>query len=98
MIQVHEDRQRILHDVVGFRPLHVHHKSDAARVVFKLRIVESLLLGQSLILRCSLCLRKSLILHFVVVSLQRAVGVHVSKNLLTHEREGLRAAVTGSVF
>jgi hypothetical protein len=54
MIEIYENRQRLPDDVVRFSPLHVHHKPDAARIVFVLRIVKPLFL------------RWSLIVHFVV--------------------------------
>jgi hypothetical protein len=42
MVEIYEDRQRLLDDLVRLFPLHVNHKPDATRVVFKLRIVEAL--------------------------------------------------------
>ena len=43
MIEVHQDRERLLHDLVGFFPLHVDDETHAARVMLELRIVKALL-------------------------------------------------------
>ena len=52
MIEIHEDRQRLLHDLVRTLSFHLANKPDAARVMFKLRIVKSLLFGKTLVGHC----------------------------------------------
>ena len=39
MIEIHEDRQSLLHDVVRLRTLHMNYESHTARVMLELRIV-----------------------------------------------------------
>ena len=42
MIEVHQNLQRVAHQLVGFLALHVDDEAEAAGVVLKLRIVKSL--------------------------------------------------------
>jgi len=45
MVEVHQDRERLLEDLVGPPAFHLAHKADTTRVVLELRIVEALFFG-----------------------------------------------------
>ena len=45
MIEIHENRERLLDDLVRAPAFHLADESDAAGVVLELRIVQSLLFG-----------------------------------------------------
>ena len=49
MVEIDEDRQTLLDDFVRFLPLHLTNETDAAGVVFELRIIEALLGWESVI-------------------------------------------------
>ena len=53
MIEVHQNRQRLLDDFVRALALHLADKADAARVVLKLWIVESLFFRRAVVGHCS---------------------------------------------
>ncbi len=48
MLEIDQHLQRLAHDVVRARALHVHDEADAAGVVFRARVVQTLRAGGQL--------------------------------------------------
>jgi hypothetical protein len=55
VIQVHQDRQCLLHEVVRAFPLHLANESDTASIMLELRVIQALLRGVSVLGHWHLC-------------------------------------------
>ena len=79
VVKVAEDLQRLLNDVMGFLPIHVHDETDTTGVVFELRIIQALLRRQAV------RLSSGQLLHCIVIAIHVAQGnptVHTAKSAL----------------